>query len=185
MALINLIETKQFLDLLDTTSFDNLLTDLIESVEAQIKRFCNREFLKSTFSEKFDILYPNEDTLLLKEFPVHSVIALTDSGILIDPARYKIYPNDGILRLDNGNFSRGRQVVEITYVAGYTPGQIPADLQLACYKTVAFEFDNRRTSGLISEKIGDYSYKKADVKLNFGFPPEVLEILQNFRGHFP
>ena len=75
-----------------------------------------------------------------------------------------LYPDRGIVEYPCG-FTPGNKNLRVTYRAGYR--NIPGDLNLICKKLVANVWMNRDKEGLISEKIGNYSYSRGALSAEF------------------
>lgn len=73
--------------------------------------------------------------------------------------------------------------INLDYTAGYFSGAIPPDIQLAALHTMEFHI-NQTSSGLRSEKIGDYAQTKFDPGVGGtfgGIPPSAAELLRPFK----
>ena len=70
-----------------------------------------------------------------------------------------------------------RQNIRITYQGGYTT--IPSDLELACIKMVAKEFDKRKSQGVTQESVGG-----GTVTWNEEVDQEIMQIIRRYRRFF-
>lgn len=175
MAFVTLEEVKEFLQI-QGTSDDDALTFLLEPSTDIIQKYCERVFLQDSFCDKFSIETDTVDTVLLKQYPVTSVVAVSDDGSAVPSSDYYI-SSEGRLRLDNGcYFTKGVDTVQVTYVAGYVLTDLPQSLKWACAQIVHDLYNNRFAS-MASEKIEGYSYKQAASFLR----PVVKMILDQFR----
>ena len=184
----NLTETKIFLGIPGVTEHDILLQSMLEEVTSDFQNYMDRWIFADDWSEKFDIETEKEQCLQLKEYPIVSVADLTDAALVITEDDYLVYEETGQVCLDGYYFSKGKQSVEISYRAGYSPSCIPPKLTAACKEEVGRRFNagDPTTGDIYYEKIGDYAYRKSTyegtAKLRtYGFSPRVKRILDYFR----
>jgi hypothetical protein len=71
-----------------------------------------------------------------------------------------------------------RQNIRVTYQGGFTSGNEPSDLELACIKMTAKEFDKRKSQGVTQESVGG-----GTVTWNEQVDPEVLKIIRKYRRY--
>lgn len=160
-TLVDLSSVKTWLGI-TTDDYDSFLNLAIENVSDMVKEYCHRPFSSVTRSEVIDIENEYTSRIGLKYAPVTSVVALTCAGSLVDPSDY-VVDSSGEIKLKSGNyFTKGVAKVEVTYVAGLT--QVPNTIKWACYELIGAAFNSRGKGGLISEKIGDYSYKLPSIE---------------------
>jgi len=163
MRLTSLENVKLFLGITDADD-DTLLGEILEGVSSAIETDLGRPIALGTYSEIFDIDNDYTDEINLKNYPVNSVVALTDNGVLLTHNTHYYWTTYGyIMRLpkssmlnESGYFTVGARKVEVTYVAGYA--EIPSDIQLITKKIVGQVYENREGGSFQHEKIGDYSY---------------------------
>ncbi len=138
---ITVIDSKTFSIAVDTFQFapytsggfasisDALLARLISSVSAYIQSWLNRTIRNLPYSEVRSGI--GQPTMMLKNFPVTSVAALSIDGITV-PARANLGPGSGStaswagytfddvrLMLTGWNFCRGFNNVAVNYAAGF------------------------------------------------------------------
>ena len=106
-------------------------------------------------------------------YPQQNVYAVQAYGYLKVPDEpiydYKIDATRGMIYYSTG-FDSGVQNVFITYNAGYS--NAPEVLKMFCCELVKQKFDQSNLDlNLKSEKMGDYSYTKADLE---GLPKDIL-----------
>jgi hypothetical protein len=181
MRLTSLEAVKRFIGITDTTN-DVLLGELLDGVSASIETDLRRHIALGTYSDKFDIDYDYTEDLQLGEYPIQSIVALTDNGVLLTENTHYYWTEAGyIRRLSKGTtlsvsgyfFTVGAQIVEVTWVAGYEP--IPDDIQLIAKKLVSQIYNTGDAGPYQSEKIGDYSYKVLqDMKIGDPFLESTL-----------
>lgn len=166
MRLTSLENVKLFLGITNTDD-DVLLGEILEGVSDAIETDLRRAIALGTYSEKFDIDDDYTDELNLRNYPVNSIVALTDNGVLLTENTQYYWTEQGYIRHlpktsrveEFGYFTVGAQKVEVTYVAGYEP--IPDDVQLITKKIVAQVYGSEDSGPYQREKIGDYSYNIA------------------------
>jgi len=129
------------------TGLDALISDLISRVSKQIKVYCERDILSTTYTEYYNGRGTN--SLMLNQYPVTAITSINDdldrnftSETLIDSDDIIFNSGTdkakaGIVYLDGLNFSCGRNNIKVVYVAGYAT--IPADLEQACIRMVIAE----------------------------------------------
>ena len=138
-ALTNLARTKIFLGI-TSTSYDTLLTTLINSATEFVERYCDRRFKQTTYTnEVYD--GTGTDEMLLKNYPVTTFTSLQErdnieninSWTSLDSEDYFVKLNQGIIiyvgAIDinwqpydysqKGVFSKYPQHYRTTYIAGY------------------------------------------------------------------
>lgn len=185
MRLTSLEKVKLFLGITTTTD-DELLGIILDGVSDAIETDCGRAIALGTYNEKYDITQDYVDNIQLNNYPVISVVALTDNTVLltVDTQYYwnkygwvQRLPMGGVQdtgRTIAGYFTIGYQKVAVMYTAGYDP--IPDDVQLVCMKLTAQVYNVKDTGSYESEKIGDYSYKTlTEAKISDPFLESVLK----------
>jgi len=183
-----LSETKLYLGLVGVTEHDVLLEAMLEEVTSDFQNYMDRWIFLNDWYEKFDVETEKQQCIQLKEYPIVSIYGLTDASLALTEDDYLVYEETGQVCLDGYYFSKGKQSVEISYRAGYSPGCIPPKLIGACKKEVYRRFGggDPGAGDITYEKIGDYAYRKgtyADTAKwrTYGFSPEVRRVLDYFR----
>jgi len=181
MSLVTLEEVREYLTLSAGVA-DTLLSTLITNYSGVVNSFCGRDFELNNYSEELDVEGPTEQSIKLNNLPISSVVALTDNGSLVDPDDYHVY-RQGRISLESDYFTEGFKKVEVSYVAGFTP--VPADIKLAVSKLIAIDYYTpSKKKGFISEKIGDYSYRRPsgrDLQTTQGFPTDIYRTLLQYK----
>ena len=150
------------------TSFDEQITDWIESIEKFIEKFTGRIFIAdTTASEK---VYDGEGG---SEQKFDEFISLTkvevgeDTKTEIESDDYRVYPNNeerkNKIQLKEDFFTKGYQNVTITAKWGYS-ASCPADLTLAATTLLAgiINYSNDAKGKIRSESIGRYTVAYTD-----------------------
>lgn len=194
-ALTTLARTKTFLGISGTADND-LLTSLINAATDFIERYCDRRFLKTTYTnEIYDGNGANK--LLLKQYPVVSGAAFTlekrdsvdnqSSFSTVDSDKYFVKNNEGIVEFVNDIFYKYPQHYRITYQAGYDydnaatflEGVGAGDLEYACWKLVGKIYkDRKQSSNVEAESLGNYSIK---FRREAMADSEIMDILNKFK----
>ena len=81
-----------------------------------VERDLGRAVIRRTVTE----IHDGSRVLVLGSTPVASITALTVDGTAVVAADYAVDLTAGVLYSAGGSFGYGRQVVSVTYVAGYT-----------------------------------------------------------------
>jgi hypothetical protein len=186
-------EVKEFLEL--SASDDDRIDTLLPIVDQMLQNFTRRNILQITNTDE---LHNGDRTPFLDtdDGPIISVTSLKvinpQGGAtvqdLVEDQDFKLYeeyvqmigsqktqlfdPRWGI------SFPIGENNVQITYVSGYVT--IPSDIKMAAFITMDFLFHSM-TPGVVSEKIGNYSYKLAnpsDTKENSGLPNNAADLIR-------
>lgn len=196
-ALTTLARYKSFAKISNTT-YDTLLTILINSVTEIIERYCNRRFKQTTYTNEL-LDSDGGEALFVKNIPVISSSTITlqernsdeneDDWETVDAEDYYVDYDSGIIyKIGAGNWLAGRQRYRITYTAGYNfdnsstylEDTVAADVELACWKLVDNVFNKRgQVSNIKSESLGDYSVTYGDVVTDM--PDDVRNILDGYK----
>lgn len=113
----------------------------------------------TTYSQKIDIDDNGENSIMLQYTPIASVTALTiDGSVQTEGTDFKVNKTTGQLMLIPlyGQFPTGRNIVDITYTAGYS--SVPTDLVYAGNLIAVSMFNQQAHVGYKSEKAGNYQY---------------------------
>lgn len=172
-ALTTVSNVKDYLGI-NVTTFDSVLDLIVDGVNQGIENKLNQVFSSATYTnEEYDIL---KDTtiLVLKRAPVITFTQLQykdsplnedeDSWTTIDSDEYKVDLGSGIITW-NSQFQKGKQRYRVTYTAGYAT--IPDDITLAATILSSSYFNNRKSQGVQSETLGQYSRTFVQDKFNW------------------
>ena len=192
-SFVTLTDVKLFLGITGTSE-DVLLNSLIPAVSATINTICGRALELGTYAETFDVPDSIQDSLMPLNYPILSVVAITDNGtaltvgtevviertkmlVLLLGAGGAIRARGDILVQSGPFFTSGRQTIQMTYSAGHEP--IPKDLKLLTNKVIGGVFNSKDQGNFKSERIGDYSYT---VLSNMLVGDPILEqVLKNYK----
>lgn len=133
----------------------------------------------STYSEVLDVEFAGQRDVPLRYRPVVGVVALTIGATLPTSDQFTVIAS-GSLRLsaEGAFFPVGRQIVEVTYTAGFAA--TPADLSHAATLIAVQGFNQGGHSGFETERVSTYSYKLDDSAV----PPLAQRILNRYRRAF-
>jgi len=151
------------------SSEDGRITAVIEGVSDLVSKYIHRDLEFNAFDEYFDIEDFDVDTIKVRNFPIVSVVGLTDNGNLVDISKYKVYKREGVIVLkertyvsqyyrNHDFFTKGAQTVSVSYWGGFE--LIPDSLQLAVKMASNRLYSEIGNEDMLSEKIGDYQYTK-------------------------
>ena len=178
---------KRYLDIdSDDSTHDDFLNDIIPQVGELIEEYTGRIFARKYYSEKIDIKNAFSDTIRVKQYPILSVVAVTDNETAIASTEYLLYNSTGHIKRESIQTLRstryreyfrteGRQMVEVDYYAGFL--DIPQGIQLAAKELIAVIFYGRHYSGFKSGKIGSFSFNQFQDDI----PPRVRGLLKPYR----
>lgn len=137
--LCTLADVKNFLGVSETT-YDTRLEMIMAGIDRQIKDYCGKPFEKATITDEpikftWSVGYVANTPLIsvteIKE--LDEDITTTLEGFIAE-----VEPLTGKVQLD---YLTSREYL-ITYEGGYEAEDIPANIKLAFYKWVEFEFNN-------------------------------------------
>ena len=183
-ALCTVEDVKDYLGLVDGSD-DGKITDWINDVSDDCEGFCNRKFLKRTYTdEKYD--GDNTQTLLLRQRPIVSIasLVLEENADALTVDEYYIYAAQGKIVLDAKLFPMKRQEIGITYDAGYNGlTNLPRALRRAVIMGVAFHFAemSNKTLGQTSASMG--GGEQVITRIDETYPKYVLSIWRRFKNH--
>lgn len=160
-------------NLTGVSTFDSLITELIDDVTDFIEKFCGRRFKKTTYTQEIYDGYSSsrglKETLRLKNFPITTAVGVTSfqyqtgtsTWADFQSTDYIVDYDAGILQMLNGKFPEGFRNIRVTYEAGYTIDftteanhTLPRDIENLATKLVIREFKRREHIGKSSETIG-------------------------------
>ena len=181
-ALTTVADIEEALEITAGTK-TSLITNLINRATDLIESYCDRRFISTAYTnEVYDGM--GAHTIVLKQFPVTAISSLqyrnayfpefTSNWTTIDSSYYD-YKSSGIVYYTM-KFSNSVLHYRISYTAGYTT--IPNDLAQACIELVSYFMAQTKDKGMQSERLGDYSYTRAQTTLkNAG----ILEIVDSYK----
>lgn len=188
-ALTTVANQKSYLGITVST-YDTLLEIFINGCSAWIERKISRVLIKPA-SDAVELHDGDFDAtgrymIFARQYPIASITSIEyKSGSLGSPTWVAFNSNDytfdaeaGIIYF-NASLSSilpNRQNIRLTYKGGYASGSVPSDLELACLKMVAKEFDKRKSQGVTSEGVGG-----GNVGWNEDVDPSILSIIKTFR----
>jgi uncharacterized phiE125 gp8 family phage protein len=143
-----------------------------------IEQYCKRRFLRKKHTDY--LTFSGEYIFTLREYPVRKVLHVTITGAeTVDPRHYYCLPDEGVfedlpfslaLRPPLG-LPRNEGGIQVRYMAGYSPEQVPADLASACLELAAWNLSRYRGRrfGMNGEQ------------LEVSMPVRVRELLEAYR----
>lgn len=183
--LITLSQAKAFMQI-TVSDYDDLITDYIQMVSAEIEAYTNRTFTKADYNEALEIrnsrldqgdylgLQMQHDRLYirLRHTPVQTVTSVTQRGVTIDSDNYTVDTKAGIMTFYTPVSDYKGQLVA-NYTAGYddptvTTGGfiVPFDLQMIAKQGVKVMFEN---NSIAKQGQGDVKSKSLkDFSVSYG-----------------
>jgi len=154
-SLIPLEEFKAVLGIDDRD--DKLVKFCLVTSTLTIEQYCKRKLLRKKYFEQIE--YIGDLLLPLREFPVYRVLAVysltvnSSCGEIIEPDFYSVIPECGtdvdlpFSLLLSRAFLRyqGLYAVKAVYWAGYSIGNVPADLASACLELASWNFSRYKS----------------------------------------
>lgn len=150
-----------------TTDNDDLLTNIINRSTDIIEAYCNgRRFASTAYTdEEYDGTGTQHINLI--NYPVTALTSYDKNYGQVGDTNWSTLQGELIKRLeDEGQiyyspgFIIGTRNYRFTYVGGYVT--IPNDLEEACIQLCVYTFNNRKSKGMKSESLGEYSYTRED-----------------------
>lgn len=162
---------------------DSIIANMINSVSSWFESKTGRKFNISTYKERY--LGENSQELCLRQYPIVSVISITDltDGTVIVPSAYSVTEdgNIGVVWKDDGwdmrSFQYGlandprfsRRYLRVEYIAGYVlpkdattdnPQTLPSDIESLIWEMVQQQYKLMQdgASNLASFSIADVSW---------------------------
>ena len=169
-------------------SEDARIDAYIAQASAAIAGWCGRVFARETVTETFRLTSPIAlDHLVLRRFPVVSIVSVVEDGTSLDAADYEVNTESGVLfRLSGDDLSSWCATkIVVSYTAGYSlPNSAPEALQRACVDLVSYYRSSAgRDHSLRSESldgVDSASYFDGAGERG-GLPPAVAGLLQQFQ----
>ena len=178
-ALATVDQVKEFLGI-TVADYDELLCNLINSASSYAEKATDRRLVAfdwnaESSAHRENCWYDGNDRtkIHLRQYPVNSVSSVEISGASISVASeddyygstgYVIYSRRGMLYYEYG-WDSGIQNVRVSYNAGYASGTPEREeLKDLCIVLVGVVFEKKDKLAFKSERIGNYSYTKADLK---------------------
>jgi len=142
--LIKLDDVKQAFTI-EEKDQDNNINQIIQAVEAEVKNRCGRSFETAERTEYYN--GDGTDELIVKEYPITAIDSVYDDTDRVYGVDTAITVADlvygeidgisaGIIDYTEGVFMNGTKNIKITYTAGYTAANMPADLKMSLIKLV-------------------------------------------------
>ena len=149
LDLVTLDQAKALLGIAaDVTSKDAQISQHISATSAAINNYCDRVFVQQVYRDQVRNAYGGYGEPL---------VAVTEAGVVLDPAYLEVYPEAGSLyRLDGtaAPYAWNTATLVIDYTAGFDP--IPADVQGACLEWISIRYNAvGRDPAVRSETIPD------------------------------
>lgn len=125
---------------------EDIFALLINAVSSVFDQYTNRNLKQVAYEEKlFD--GNGQVKFFLPDYPIaigeedDFIVVLNDVELELD-VDYCLYAESGYIKKMSGYWTEGSQNLNITYTAGYAT--VPMDLQLACMKQIAWEFQQHK-----------------------------------------
>tara|TARA_Y100000592_G_C5366964_1_gene266537 strand:- start:46 stop:690 length:645 start_codon:yes stop_codon:yes gene_type:complete len=212
MALCSVSDVEQFLQIdLNSTVEASVTNKFIPYVDSAIKRFLGYDVEQATHTETFD--GNEQQDLFLRHIPIASITSVVEDGNTLVSGNEKDY-----VHYDNGRLRRivvrwsgiKPKNIVVTYVGGYTSGNMPDNIKLTSARASArllmtsLQNSAKADTGQISthlannssatnydvalsERIGDYDIAFADIVIQNLAPVLTnadMAMLNPFRSRF-
>lgn len=177
--LTTLARVKRSLNLVDTDS-DEVLTEVIASISARMRRYMGRQITTVTRTLERYSHGGKSYRLQLAEWPLISVDAVQVDGEVVDAADRDVQEAVGHVLYgaagSQSDWPRGTRHIEVTYTAGYA--EVPDDIEQAATTQVAWDFAKRRRPGERSSVVDEGNVQTYMVD---AWAPEVLSVMDRYR----
>lgn len=199
-ALITVAELETMLQITFTdTAYAEML---INTASAAIEKYCERRFIKATYTEE---IYDGNSArvLYLKNAPVTAGSVTvkdwdtynnTEDYTYTEHEDYLMYYDEGYIYKRWG-WAKIHQFYRVTYEAGFDIADVPYDLKIACAKTSEMIKNQTGKAGAGSETMGRYSIDYSGTseisdtitspaaKAGLPFPPSVAGVLDTYKRY--
>ena len=149
---------------LTNTDADALLGRILSATSSMVKQYLNNDIVSTEYTEVYDGF--GKDWMVLRRYPVTSVIGLWFGGDSIPPAngdgKTSSWRNGFVLLESNGGnqrivlfdklFPNQRSSITVTYIAGYL--QVPLDIQQVVWELVGSRYRMTDRIGYTSKSLG-------------------------------
>ena len=179
-TIVTLAEMRAFLNLPTAqTGQDAVIITLLDGYNSMINDYLGVTMVTSTYTETYD--GNDTDCLFLKHYPIISVTSLSIDEDDLASTDYKVYNDEGYIKIDSTTFSlftKDIRNVYIVYTAGYgtARGYVNNTLKLALKTWVARVF---------KAEIVDFSQRFDESSLAHikspSMPWDVKTMLDNYR----
>lgn len=185
MALTTTATVKTYAGISGSGS-DAQIDAIVAAVDRAMKEYLGRQIESATVTAEIHDGNGQDDFLLLLEWPVTAVSAVSISGTALTVADYEIDGAKGLLFYKPGGtgfaaWPEGRRNLSVTYTAGYA--SVPADLALAATKQAVYEV---KLTNALGNRLGDRSTITEDggtaQYVIAGWYPGVAEVLDAYRS---
>jgi hypothetical protein len=194
--LYSLVSLETFKALLSIDDRQNRLCRFcLETATHTIEQYCKRKLIKKSHTD--NIPFYGDLFFTLNEFPVNKIFAIflmsneqgaMNNKYVIDPQDYYCIPDIGSLEnipysvfLSNLiSTSFNKSIIKIHYSAGYSPNNVPADLQAACFELAAWNMNRYRGKriGMMGNIMGS---GKDGEHFELAMPENVKMLLEPYR----
>ncbi len=182
-VLTNLTRVKRHGNI-DVSTYDTLLTDLINGVSTAMQRYMGRDIVSTAYTAELassagqEKLYTKQRPILASPAPV-----IRDQGTTVDTSTYDRLGDEGaFLAITDdvaGAWGAGSYRYSIDYSAGWAA--VPEDLVLAATKQVLFEFKQTAEGG---GRIGSLSKALESGGVTTWAPDEWLRMVRQIMDHY-
>ena len=181
-ALVTLAAVRTYLEMkAGFTTDDALIETIIDAISSHADRITGRNIISATYTAI--LLDGNgERELQLPNWPVTGTFTLLEDTVAITEGvdeDFLLYADEGYIYRYGKPWIEGRKLYTLTYTAGYLIGAVPADLQLAVKKQVAWEYKKFQNKAL-----GEETRSMGDGSTTFQMDellPEVLETVLRYQ----
>lgn len=194
-ALTTVANLKSYLGL-SVSTFDTLLEIFINGASKWISKRCGDRVFKEPASDAVELYDGDFDgtgrnKIFTKAWPINSITSIEyKTGSLSNPTwvaftadDYTVDEQAGIIYFTGGfganlsSISPNRQNIRLTYKGGFATGdENLSNLELACLKMSAKEFDKRKSQGATQESVGG-----GTVTWNEDLDPSISDIINPYR----
>ena len=171
--LVSVTEFKDYIAL-EVDTYDTLIGRLIDTITAEMEKYCQRILRTSTITETF--LHPDEslrkeEFIELQEFPVTSVTSITTilDGVstVMDSSNYTIEKNTGRIYLTDTSAWVMADSVVVVYGSGWAT--VPPDITDVVYQLVHGRFSSVRSGETPSAMRGPVKFERIDGAISMSY----------------
>lgn len=184
--LVELNEVMTHLRIVDPDEkYHEELNLLIVNCSGLILEKISRDIFIQNYANEYHSIDRETNSIFTNQYPISSITSITenDTALTVD-TQYKTDNNKGqIFRVSSTNdvyFKTGKNIIAITYRAGYIPPDIPKNLKQACLELIWFKFTNRDGGSVEEITFGSKGQGTSvrRTKMIQGLPENVFYLIQ-------
>jgi hypothetical protein len=179
MSIVSLATAKEYLELSSTSTYDKMLTRLLDASEEAVTQYLNRDsILDHAFTETRD--GTGRDLIQMKNYPLTAITSVTVDKQVLPASAYVVDGTSAestrtVVRIDGGVFGLGRRNVVISGQAGHTVATVPSAITQVIIETAGVAYKKRTRLGERSKSLQSETISYSDDVLLSNASKSILE----------